>query len=145
MESFFGDNLRYLRKKGKLSLEELSAVLRVSKSSLSDYENQKTFPPLDVCRRISQYFQVPLDQLENLSLPHATPEQLTPAPGEPPRSESEEMQDLRMQLRLGQQQVEGLHMQIRLQNQLLESKNSEINSLRIQIQLLEEKIKLRGG
>jgi transcriptional regulator with XRE-family HTH domain len=150
-ESYFGSNLRYLRKRDKITLEELSRRLNVSKSSLSDYETRKTYPPLDVCGRLAAHFGVSLDAFDKADLMQASP----PVPG--PRGDEagatgalpvpdcrERLDDLGREVKLRSQQVEGLRTQLKLQEQLIDSKNGEIQSLRIQIQLLEEQIKLGG-
>jgi transcriptional regulator with XRE-family HTH domain len=152
LESHFGSNLRYLRKRAKITLEELSRLLNVSRSSLSDYETRKTYPPLDVCGRLAAHFGVSLDALdrENLS---ETPVRL-PGSGAngsgmvdaPPVLDCrEQLDDLAREVKLRSQQVAGLRTQLKLQEQLIDSKNGEIQSLRIQIHLLEEKINLGKG
>ncbi len=147
LESHFGSNLRYLRKRAKITLEELSRLLDVSKSSLSDYETRKTYPPLDVCGRLAAHFGVSLDAFDKENLAEA-PVPL-PGPGTveaPPVPECRErLDDLAREVKLRSQQVAGLRTQLKLQEQLIDSKNGEIQSLRIQIQLLEEQIKLEKG
>jgi transcriptional regulator with XRE-family HTH domain len=149
LENQFGGNLRYLRKRNKITLEALSCLLNVSKSSLSDYETRKTYPPLDVCSRLAAHFGVSLDDLDTQDLSQ------TPAPGTeisgaahtalPASDCREQLDDLGREVKLRSQQVAGLRTQLKLQEQLIDSKNAEIQSLRIQIQLLEEKIKLSSG
>ncbi len=152
LESHFGSNLRYLRKRAKVTLEELSRLLDVSKSSLSDYETRKTYPPLDVCGRLAAHFGVSLDAFDKENLAEAP----VPLPGSgaegsgavgaPPVPECRErLDDLTREVKLRSQQVAGLRTQLKLQEQLIDSKNGEIQSLRIQIQLLEEQIKLDKG
>jgi transcriptional regulator with XRE-family HTH domain len=65
MENKFGSNLRLLRKKKKLTLENLGKKLKISKSAISDYEIGKTFPPLDVCESLSNFFGINIDDLRN--------------------------------------------------------------------------------
>jgi polyhydroxyalkanoate synthesis regulator phasin len=66
--------------------------------------------------------------------------------GAPPVPECRErLDDLAREVKLRSQQVAGLRTQLKLQEQLIDSKNGEIQSLRIQIQLLEEQIKLEKG
>lgn len=147
MENLFGTNLRFLRKRDKITLEELSRLLNISKSSLSDYETRKTYPPLDVCRRLAAHFKLSIDAFDTICLAQSGG---LPAPGkELPARNAEELQEqvgnLRRESKLKDQQIGGLKTQIRLQDQLIESKNAEIQSLRIQIHLLEGKIRLLGG
>lgn len=152
LESHFGSNLRYLRKRANITLEELSRRLNVSKSSLSEYETRKTYPPLDVCRRLAVHFGVSLDAFDKENLaeaPDRLPGSGDDAPGagdvSPIPDCRERLDDLGREVRLRSQQVAGLRTQLKLQEQLIDSKNSEIQSLRIQIQLLEEKIRLGNG
>jgi transcriptional regulator with XRE-family HTH domain len=150
LESHFGDNLRYLRKRDKITLEELSRLLRVSKSSLSDYETRKTYPPLDVCCRLAAHFGVSLDAFDKQNLaqdPFRRPGSQTDdsagaADALPLPDCREQLGDLGREVKLRNQQVAGLHTQLKLQQQLIDSKNGEIQSLRIQILLLEEQIRL---
>ena len=58
MDNHFGSSLRALRKKKKLTLEDLGEILKISKSSLSDYENEKSYPPLDACALMSKFFGI---------------------------------------------------------------------------------------
>jgi transcriptional regulator with XRE-family HTH domain len=153
LESQFSSNLRYLRKRDKITLEELSRQLSVSKSSLSDYETRKTYPPLDVCSRLAAHFGVSLDAFDkqNLSevlilIPGTGADARDEATNAPPVADCrDQLEHLGREVKLRSQQVEGLRTQLKLQEQLIDSKNGEIQSLRIQIQLLEEKIKLGKG
>lgn len=150
MERKFNTNLRVLRKNNKLTLEGLGNVLKISKSTLSDYENGKTFPPLDVCETISNFFGISLDHLQNSDfseiLSHQSLEsflssQHIPSVASLPEDFSSYKKQLEFQNKLLHQQVEGLQIQLQLVKQLVESKASEIKSLQIQVRLLEEKLK----
>ena len=68
-EYFFGKNLRFLRKLKKLTLLELSEMLKISKSAISDYEIGKSLPGLDVVQKFSQFFETPIDTLYNSDIP----------------------------------------------------------------------------
>lgn len=146
-ENIFGTNLRYLRKRDKVTLEELSRVLNISRSSLSDYETKKTYPPLDVCRKLAGHFKVSLDAFDRLCLADGYGGVETDANVPAGSSEKlpDQIGDLQRELKLKDQQVGGLKTQLKLQNKLMESKNGELQSLRIQIQLLEEQLKLLGS
>ncbi len=147
VETLFGSNLRFLRKRDKITLEELSRLLDISKSSLSDYETKKTYPPLDVYRKLARHFNVSLDAFDTLCLTERAGES-GPGKGNPIGNVEvlrEQISDLKRELKLKDQQVGVLKTQLKLKHQLMESKNGEIQSLRIQIQLLEEQIKLLGG
>ncbi|WP_040980384.1 MULTISPECIES: helix-turn-helix domain-containing protein [Oceanobacillus] len=71
--SVFGDRLRILRKKKKLSVLELTVELNkkydttFSKSMISRYENGKTDPKLEYVRIIADYFNVSANYLIGIS------------------------------------------------------------------------------
>ncbi|WP_435353665.1 helix-turn-helix domain-containing protein [Emticicia sp. SJ17W-69] len=149
MENRFGSNLRFLRKKQKLTLETLGDALKISKSAISDYEIGKTFPPLDVCEIISNYFGINIDDLKNSDfseLSNSQIEELIASKGlnKHQKENSDDFSNIRKQLefhnRLLGQQIEGLQIQLQLVKQIVESKDSEIKSLQIQVRLLEEKL-----
>lgn len=148
MENKFSANLRILRKKNKLTLEILGKILRVSKSALSDYENNHTFPSLDVCEAICQYFGINLDDLQNFDFSEMSLEEIkesalnrnTDRRNDNKNDFSNPTEQLKFQNKLLHQQVQGLEIQLQLIKQLTESKASEIKSLQIQIRLLEEKL-----
>ncbi len=147
MENNFGTNLRLLRKKKKLTLETLGETLKISKSAISDYEIGKTFPPLDVCVLISDYFEINIDVLKNATFKDLSDQQIAELISQKPKTSEETENDLsseRKQLafhnKLLAQQVDGLKIQLQLVNQLVLSKASEIKSLQIQVRLLEEKL-----
>jgi len=148
MESKFSANLRILRKRNKLTLEALGKILDVSKSALSDYENGHTFPSLDVCDAICNYFGINLDNLQKLDFSVISVEELrqnqqvkVETPKDNINDFSNPSKQLEFHNKLLHQQIEGLGIQLQLLKQLLESKVSEIKSLQIQIKLLEEKIR----
>ncbi|CAH0997853.1 hypothetical protein EMA8858_03987 [Emticicia aquatica] len=149
MENNFGSNLRFLRKKKKLTLENLGETLKISKSAISDYETGKTFPPLDVCELISDFFGINIDDLKNSNFTEFTEEQIedfvhAKAKSKPSKDTSDDFSNEKKQLefhnKLLSQQIEGLQIQLQLVKQIVESKDSEIKSLQIQVRLLEEKI-----
>ncbi len=149
MENKFSANLRLLRKKNKLTLEILGKTLGISKSALSDYENGHTFPSLDVCESICQYFGTNLDDLQNSNFTEMTIEEIQQNSQnrnfDRKTNDKNDLTDpykqLEFQNKLLSQQVDGLQIQLQLVKQLTESKISEIKSLQIQIRLLEEKFK----
>ncbi|MDR6563518.1 MULTISPECIES: helix-turn-helix transcriptional regulator [Arcicella] len=149
MESKFSANLRILRKRNKLTLEALGKILDVSKSALSDYENGHTFPSLDVCDAICNYFGINLDNLQKLDFAVTSAEELqqnlliqsSSVQRESPSDFSDRNKQLEFHNKLLHQQIEGLEVQLQLLKQLLDSKSSVITSLQIQIKLLEEKIR----
>lgn len=153
-KSYFSENLKNLRKYHKITLEELADALNVSKSALSDYENDKFSPSLIICRKIADYFETSVDILEFSEILEKTekngfvlknieslPKQILEAK-EYAEVLEKQKNELMLELRLQKQKVESLTLQMRLQEQLKASKLSEIELLRSQIILLEEKIKL---
>ncbi|MDR2843613.1 MAG: helix-turn-helix domain-containing protein, partial [Candidatus Symbiothrix sp.] len=52
-----------LRKQKGLSQEELAFDLKVSQSSISNYEAGFTVPDLEILKRIAEYFHVPVQNL----------------------------------------------------------------------------------
>ncbi|MFN3851845.1 MAG: helix-turn-helix domain-containing protein [Spirosomataceae bacterium] len=154
IKSYFSENLHNLRKYKKISLEELAEAINVSKSAISDYENGKFSPALSVCRKIADFFDVTIDDLEyseilekkdnktwTIKQKQGSAKELFEA-NERIEVLERLRDDLALELKLTKQKVESLQIQLRLQDQLKESKVSEIELLKTQIQLLEEKINL---
>ncbi len=65
-----GHNIKYLRNKHKLSQQELSEKLNVPRSSLSDYERGHTQVSIDILIRLSDNFDVRIDDLLRSNLSH---------------------------------------------------------------------------
>lgn len=65
-----GRNLKYLRKKNNLSQQSFSEVLSIPRTTLGDYEREKTEPNISTLLEIANYFDIKVDQLigEDLSL-----------------------------------------------------------------------------
>lgn len=61
--SLAGKNLRYLRKLRGLTQEEFAEKLRIKRSLLGAYEEERADPKLEVCERICHIFKVSLDEL----------------------------------------------------------------------------------
>jgi len=59
----FSKKLSDLRKQKGLSQEQLAHELNISQSSISNYEAGVTNPDIDVLKRISDYFQIPISYL----------------------------------------------------------------------------------
>lgn len=57
------NNLKYLRKKKKLSQQEMSDAMSIPRTTLGDYERGKTEPNIDNLIRFSNFFEVNLDRL----------------------------------------------------------------------------------
>lgn len=153
-KSHFAENLKNLRKYHKITLEELADAINVSKSAISDYENEKFSPSLNICRKIADYFKTSIDILEFseilekneqntlvLNNLESLPKQISEAK-EYAEVLEKQKNELLLELRLQKQKVESLSLQMRLQEQLKASKLSEIELLKSQIILLQEKITL---
>lgn len=146
MENNFSANLRRLRKKNNFTLESMGKVLKISKSTLSDYETGKSSPPFEVCERISDIFGITIDELRISDVSDNVRLNTTFTPNhsigvfrtdnEKPKLIAEKNQ-LEFQNRILNQQVEGLQIQLKLVNQIVESKSNEIRSLQMQIRLLD--------
>lgn len=143
--SYFAKNLKFLRKERKLSLENLSEAIEISKSAISDYENDKFSPSLSVCRRIAIFFEITIDMIEFSDISENSISERTNSNFQQTESSRENADALQAQLteksitlRLHQQKIEALQTQLRLQDLLRDGKLSEIELLKTQIRLLEE-------
>ena len=58
-----GMNIRVLRKKNKLSQEQLAEKVNVSRQTVAKWENREALPDIYKCKVFSDIFQVTLDQL----------------------------------------------------------------------------------
>ena len=63
MSKEFGERLKYLRKKEKLTQSELGVILGVGRSTISEYERGTIEPKTKVLTMISDYFKVPMEYL----------------------------------------------------------------------------------
>lgn len=157
MKSYFSENIKTLRKYKKITLEELSEAINVSKSAISDYENDKFSPAIFICRKIADYFKVSLDYLEYSEIMEKNSEneyilknqesiyKEQYATKEYIEVLEKQKYELATELKLQKQKVEGLQVQFRLQEQLKESKLMEIMLLKTQTGLLEDKMRMMGS
>jgi transcriptional regulator with XRE-family HTH domain len=154
LKSYFAENLRNLRKYKKITLEDLSSAINVSKSAISDYENEKFSPTIFICRKIADFFEVSIENMEyseildfsdknnvKVKTLEALPKQMAEIM-EYNEVLEKQKNELQLEQKLLKQKIESLQLQLKLHDQLKTSKLSEIELLRNQIQLLEEKIKL---
>lgn len=63
MDFELGHNIKYLRRKHKMSQQELGDLLNVTKVSVCCYEHGTRMPCLEVLIKISDIFKVGLDDL----------------------------------------------------------------------------------
>lgn len=144
----FGKNLRFLRKHNRITLVELSESINIGKSTLSDYENNKTLASVDAIIKVSLYFNISIDILLNsdISELYSNKKNLNFAK---PRSFPENENDLAnfenekysFSVKLLHQKLESIDLQNKMLHHLLESKEAENKTLKINIKLLEEKLK----
>ncbi|MBK9152221.1 MAG: helix-turn-helix transcriptional regulator [Saprospiraceae bacterium] len=142
----FAKNLRFLRKVRKLTLLNLASATDISKSALSDYETGKSKPGLDTLLKLSIYFDVPLDELNNSDISEFLNDEKKSAKHK--NSEitnstlSPEVENERyaFHLKLLHQKLESTRLQMQLLRQLLESKEAENRTLKINLKLLEEQL-----
>ena len=59
------ENLSMLRKRNRLSQEELADKLCLSRQTISKYETGETIPDILVCQKMAEVFNVSLDDLVN--------------------------------------------------------------------------------
>ncbi len=60
-----GMNIRILRKKLKLSQEQLAEKVNVSRQTVTKWENGESFPDIYICKILADIFQITLDQLSS--------------------------------------------------------------------------------
>ncbi|NNE26346.1 MAG: helix-turn-helix domain-containing protein, partial [Saprospiraceae bacterium] len=63
-----GENLKYLRQKNKLSQQALSDALEIPRTTLGDYEREKTEPNISMLLRMADFFDIKVDELINSNL-----------------------------------------------------------------------------
>ena len=68
------NNLRFLRTKHKLTQDDLSSLLNISRQAYSNYETSKRTPDLDSLLHISRFYRISIDELvlDNLQSPYHT-------------------------------------------------------------------------
>jgi len=65
-----GDNINYLRKKNKISQQQLADEMGVPRTTMGDYEREKSEPNIAMLIKIAKYFDVKVDQLIKDNLSH---------------------------------------------------------------------------
>lgn len=148
MENIFGKNIRKLRKRKKLTLVEVAKALKISKSAISDYESGKSKPGLDVVVKLSEYFYIPVDDLNNSDIPEFENVEFESKKAVKPQVSLESLDEITQwkqrndfNVNLLRQKNESLEMQLELVKELIQSKEAENKSLQIQVKLLQEKLK----
>jgi transcriptional regulator with XRE-family HTH domain len=59
----FSEQIREIRKENYLTQEEMAARLHVTRQAISNWENGKNLPDIEMLMEISRTFQVSLDRL----------------------------------------------------------------------------------
>ena len=63
MKKMIGMNIRVLRKRHKLSQEQLAEKVNVSRQTIAKWENGEALPDIYKCKILGDIFQVTVDQL----------------------------------------------------------------------------------
>lgn len=63
MKNMIGMNIRVLRKRHKLSQEQLAEKVNVSRQTIAKWENEEAIPDIYKCKILGDIFQVTVDQL----------------------------------------------------------------------------------
>lgn len=78
------NNLRYLRKRHRLTQDQMGEILNISRQAYSNYETSNRTPDLDTLLFLSNFYKVTLDELiltdlkDNKRYPEKISEDLTP-------------------------------------------------------------------
>lgn len=70
----FGNRLKALREDNDMTQEQLSTYLHISRSALSNYENEIREPEFDLLIKFANFFNVSLDYLlcrTNIRIPYS--------------------------------------------------------------------------
>ncbi len=59
----FGEKIKNIRKEKKMTQEQMANILNVSRQAISNWENNKNFPDLEMIIKISRLFSLTLDEL----------------------------------------------------------------------------------
>jgi transcriptional regulator with XRE-family HTH domain len=63
VKKIFAERIKELRKDQGLGVRELAVKLGISHAAISNYENQKRTPDIDICRIYANFFNVTGDYL----------------------------------------------------------------------------------
>jgi transcriptional regulator with XRE-family HTH domain len=69
---YLSNNIKHIRSLKGLTQEEFAEDLKVSRSRISSYEENRAVPPIDFLVELSEYFNIPLDILIKNDLSAAT-------------------------------------------------------------------------
>lgn len=68
ISQFFAENLKYYRKKAKLTQKDLGRLMGYSEKAISKWESGNTIPPAETLIRLSDILQINIDSLLSYSL-----------------------------------------------------------------------------
>ncbi len=75
--SFFAKNIKFLRKRKKLSQNAVAKTLNLTRSSLSGYENATAQAPYDILIKLSEFYNVSLDVILKKDISKISEKKLT--------------------------------------------------------------------
>jgi transcriptional regulator with XRE-family HTH domain len=136
MEKYLAANMKFLRKKFGYNLYQMAALLSVSKSAISDYENAHSIPGFHLVLMYCKTFDVSLTLIHKVIFDEKNYESGLYKEQAVNHVPTEQFKELKMKYNILKQKTEGLEVQTKLMNQLLESKESENRTLKMQIELL---------
>lgn len=61
------NRIKELRKKNKLTLDQMSELVGIKRGTLNNYENEKTEPKLKTWENLATFFKVPITYIQGLS------------------------------------------------------------------------------
>lgn len=137
-------NIKYIRKMHKDTLESLAKALQVSKSSISDYEKNYTLPSLFFLDAFCKHYNVELGLIRQVDFRSASIYQKRI-----PQGVSFEINETGPQgivqsdeknLKLLEQRMQGLEVQLKLMSQLNSAREIENRTLKMQLELLSERL-----
>ena len=130
-----------------MTLLSLSESLKISKSAISDYETNKTLPGLDIVQKFSSYFDVTIDDLYNSDISELYKDKESSSRLKDKKSIPQSSNDIAFEnekylfsTKLLTQKLESTQLQIQMLKQLLDSREAENKTLKINIKLLEEQL-----
>ena len=135
----YGTNLRAIRKASKESLAELASITGTSKSSISDYEKGKTMPSFAFLEAFCSHYRIPVGRLKQADLPAKIKSEGIQSLRQEADFSSEAMNTDRKTIL--QQRLEGLEVQLKLLHQINLAREAENKTLKVQIQLLQDRLK----
>ncbi len=105
----FGERLRELRKRKKLTMKELGKVFNLAESTISGYESGARKPDIDQVKKFADYFDVPTDYLLGRSDIKETTPYTTPLTEKDEKDIAKRMEKLRKDLMEGSSDGDGLN------------------------------------